>query len=52
MRTYGKILQEACEQEHYNCFQFYTDKRREDFREEGKDAPIWVGAATEEKEKM
>jgi len=51
MRKYGKILQEACGSEHYNGFQFYTDKRREDFREEGKDASLRL-AATEEKEKM
>jgi len=51
MREYGKILQEACGSEHYNCFQYYTDKRSEDFGEEGKDASLRL-AATEEKEKM
>jgi hypothetical protein len=51
MRKYGKILQEACGPEHYNSFQSYTDKRRGDFREEGKAASLRL-SATEAEEKM
>ena len=40
MRKYGKILQEACEPEHYNCFQFYTDKRRTAFGKEGAKSQV------------